>query len=110
MFSLVKIVISAIMIGIVTEVARRFPTFGGAIAALPLVSLLSLCWLYVQGEPTKRLSEFAFGVLWGLPATACLLLIVALSLRASFPLALSIGLGVAAWSLFLAIQKLMAHS
>ncbi len=88
MFALVKIVISAIVVGIVTEIARRFPSFGGAVAALPLVSLLSLCWLYAQGEGAKNLSKFAFGVLWGLPSTALLLLIVALSLRASFSLIL----------------------
>jgi amino acid transporter len=34
MFALVKIIVSAIIIGIVTEVARRYPTLGGIIAAL----------------------------------------------------------------------------
>jgi hypothetical protein len=107
MFTLVKIIVSAIIIGIVTEVARRYPTFGGIIAALPLVSLLSLFWLYFQGEQTQNLSKFVFGVLWGFPATAFLLLIVALSLRASFSLILSIGLGVGGWGVFLVIQKIV---
>ena len=33
MFYVVKILISAVIIGVVTEVARRFPTYGGIIAA-----------------------------------------------------------------------------
>lgn len=62
MFTLVKIIVSAIIIGIVTEVAKRYPTFGGIIAALPLVSLLSLFWLYFQGEQTQNLSKFITAV------------------------------------------------
>jgi hypothetical protein len=107
MFALVKVVVSAIVIGGVTEVARRYPAFGGIIAALPLVSLLSLCWLYFQGEGTQTLSKFVFGVLWGFPATAFLLLITALCLRASFPLILSIGLGIAGWGILLMTQNIL---
>ena len=63
MYLLAKILASAVIIGIVTEIARRFPTYGGVIAALPLVSLLSIIWLYVQGESNESLSKFALGVL-----------------------------------------------
>lgn len=45
MFLIIKIAVSAVLIGIITEIARRSPEAGGIIAALPLVSLLSLCWL-----------------------------------------------------------------
>jgi amino acid transporter len=45
MYILVKVLVSAFVIGIVTEIARRFPSYGGIVAALPLVSLLSLIWL-----------------------------------------------------------------
>jgi F0F1-type ATP synthase assembly protein I len=104
MYVVMKIVASAIVIAIVSEVARRFPTYGGIIAALPLVSLLSIIWLHVQGEQTETLSKFALGVLWGFPATALLLFIVYLSLKNSIPLFLSIGFGVGGWLLFLFIQ------
>lgn len=104
MYVIMKVIASAIIIAIVSEVARRFPTYGGIIAALPLVSLLSIIWLHVQGAQTETLSKFALGVLWGFPATAMLLFIVYLSLKNSFPLALSIGFGISGWVLFLFIQ------
>ncbi|GLH64005.1 DUF3147 family protein [Parageobacillus sp. G301] len=107
MFALVKVVVSAIVIGFVTEVARRYPAIGGIIAALPLVSLLSLFWLYFQGEEAKILSKFVYGVLWGFPATAFLLLIIALCLKASFPFILSIGLGIGGWGIFLMMQNIL---
>lgn len=34
-----KVIISALIIGFVTEISKRHPTYGGIIAALPLVSL-----------------------------------------------------------------------
>lgn len=104
MFLIVKIFVSALIIGGVTEIARFFPKYGGIIAALPLVSLLSLFWLYVQGEQTINLSKFAMGVLWGFPATAVLLIIVAISLKSSLSLLLSVGFGFVAWLMCLTLQ------
>lgn len=105
MFFVLKITVSALIIGIVTEMARKFPVYGGIMAALPLVSLLSLFWLYVQGEQPTQLSKFAMGVLWGFPATAILLLIVAFSLKYSQSFYISILLGIGGWYVWLIIQK-----
>lgn len=44
---------SALIIAGVTEMAKRVPTYGGIVAALPIVSLLSIIWLSVQGEKRK---------------------------------------------------------
>ncbi|MEH6942254.1 DUF3147 family protein [Bacillus sp. JJ722] len=105
MYVVAKIMVSAIVIGIVTEVSRRFPSYGGIIAALPLVSLLSIIWLYVQGEETTVLSKFVTGVLWGFPATAVLLLIVYIALQHSISLFFSIGMGVGGWLISLFVQE-----
>lgn len=105
MFVVMKIIASAIVIGVVTEISRRFPSYGGVLAALPLVSLLSIIWLYVQGEQSATLSKFALGVLWGFPATAVLLIIVYIALQNSIHLFLSIALGGCGWLLFLFIQN-----
>ena len=107
MYLITKIMASAIVIGVVTEISRRFPSYGGIIAALPLVSLLSIIWLYLQGEQTATLSKFALGVLWGFPATAVLLVIVYISLQHSIHLFISISLGVCGWLMFLWIQDLV---
>lgn len=106
MYVIFKVIISAVIIGMVTEVARRFPSYGGIVAALPLVSLLSIIWLYFQGEQTTKLSEFALGVLWGFPATAVLLFIVYISLKHSFHLFISIGLGMGGWLIFIFVQEI----
>lgn len=105
MFVMMKIFASAIVIALVTEISRRFPSYGGVVAALPMVSLLSIIWLNVQGESSTTLSKFALGVLWGFPATAVLLIIVYTALQHSIHLYASIALGGCGWLLFLFLQN-----
>ena len=107
MYTIIKIIISAILIGLVTEIARRFPMYGGMIAALPLVSLISILWLSIQGEQAEILNKFIVGVLMGLPATIVLLVIVYIGMKNSLHLIWSVSLGIAGWMLFLAIQEIL---
>ncbi|KAB2333960.1 DUF3147 family protein [Bacillus mesophilum] len=97
MFTIAKIVISAIIIGIITEIAQRYPQQGGKIAALPIVSLLSIIWLYTQGEQIDKISKFAMNVVWGLPATVIMLLIIGFTLKHSMNIFISFGLGITGW-------------
>ena len=107
MFAIVKILISAIIIGIITEFSRRYPQQGGIIAALPIVSLLSILWLYSQGEQMEKISKFAIGVVWGLPGTVVMLLIIGIALKYSIHLFASLGLGIAGWLILYFAQNLI---
>ncbi|MDH5162297.1 DUF3147 family protein [Heyndrickxia oleronia] len=107
MYLFLKIASSAVIIGFVTEVARRFPVYGGIVAALPLISILSIIWLTLQGTSNHYVSQFAWGVLVGLPATAVMLLVIYFGLKYSIHLALAILLGTIAWGLFLLLQNLI---
>ncbi|AOH53513.1 hypothetical protein ABE28_004045 [Peribacillus muralis] len=107
MFTLVKIIASAIIIGVITEISRRYPHYGGMLAALPIISVISILWLYIQGEQLETLSKFALSVVWGIPATVVMLVIIWLALQHSLHLFFSLGLGLAGWLLFLFAQNLL---
>jgi hypothetical protein len=107
MYTFIKIISSAAIIGVVTELARRFPLYGGIIAALPLISILSIIWLTVQGESTQNIAQFTIGVIAGLPATIVMLLVIYIALKHSVHLSLATLLGIVGWGLFLIIQKLI---
>lgn len=106
MYTVVKVLVSALIIGVVTELARRFPTYGGVIAALPLVSLLSILWLSIQGEQAETLHKFIVGVIMGLPATIVLLMIVYVGMKNSWHLLWAVLLGIVGWMIFLMIQDM----
>ncbi|RPJ94117.1 DUF3147 family protein [Rummeliibacillus sp. TYF005] len=105
MYLLIKIISSAAIIGIITELARRYPVYGGIIAALPLISLLSIIWLTIQGETTQNINKFTLGVLAGFPATMFMLFLIYFALKHSVHLVLAILLGVIGWAIFLIAQK-----
>lgn len=107
MFVVVKVLISAVIIGLVTALANRFPAYGGMIAALPLVSLLSIIWLYVEGTALNSLGQFTIGIVKGLPATIVMMLIIGVSLNYSLHLVLSLLLGIGGWVLFLVVQQML---
>lgn len=107
MYTVIKILSSAIVIGLVTELARRFPTYGGIIAALPLISLLSLIWLTVQGQTNEQIQQFTLGVIIGLPATIILLISVYIALKNNVHLGFAIIIGTICWASFLGIQHLI---
>lgn len=109
MYVVVKILVSGIIIGFVTEIARRFPTYGGLLAALPLISILSIIWLTVQGGDAQHNNKFIIGVLMGLPATAVMLVVIYVALKQSWHLSIAVALGCVAWALFLLSQKLVLN-
>ncbi|MEB2301504.1 DUF3147 family protein [Lysinibacillus xylanilyticus] len=108
MYTFVKILCSAAVIGIVTEIARRFPSYGGIIAALPLVSILSIIWLTVQSESSEHIQRFTVGVIVGLPATMVMLFVIYMAMKSSIHIVFAIGLGVISWAVFLVVQKAIA--
>jgi hypothetical protein len=59
-----KYLITAAVVVIVSEAAKRSDKLGGLIAALPLVTVLTLIWLHVEGQPSSRLANHAWYTFW----------------------------------------------
>ena len=63
-----KVLITAVLIVVVTEVSKRTGYLGGLIASLPLVSYLSIIWLYVENDDkakaTEVIGQHSISVFW----------------------------------------------
>jgi F0F1-type ATP synthase assembly protein I len=59
-----KYLITAAVVVLVSEVAKRSDKLGGLIAALPLVTLLALIWLYVEKQPQEKIANHAWYTFW----------------------------------------------
>ncbi|HEY2345842.1 MAG TPA: DUF3147 family protein [Xanthomonadaceae bacterium] len=60
----IKYLLTAAVVVIVSEAARRSDRVGGFIAALPLVTLLALIWLYVEKQPQEKIANHAWYTCW----------------------------------------------
>ncbi|RQO34011.1 hypothetical protein DBR37_12900 [Herminiimonas sp. KBW02] len=59
-----KYLLTAGMVVLVSEFAKRSDKLGGFIAALPLITLLTLIWLYVEKQPAEKIANHAFYTFW----------------------------------------------
>ena len=63
-YLILKYLITAGVVVLVSELARRSDKLGGLIAALPLVTLLTLIWLYVEQQPASKIANHAYYTFW----------------------------------------------
>ena len=55
---------TAAVVVLVSELAKRSDKLGGFVAALPLVTVLALIWLYVENQPQQKLANHAYYTFW----------------------------------------------
>lgn len=95
LYVLVKIGISAVIIGAASEIARRYPTWGGLVASLPLTSLLVFLWLWRDTGDPERIAELSTSILWFVLASLPLFVALPLLLRSGIGFWPSMGIVVA---------------
>ena len=62
MFNVTKIIISAIIIFIASEIAKKDTLVGAIIVSLTMISLLSIIWIYVETRDIERIISFSYSV------------------------------------------------
>ena len=94
MFYAIKLIISAALIVIVSEVSKHTGYLGGLLASLPLISYLAIIWLYVEKreEGIQAISNLSMGVFWFvLPTLPFFLLLPVLLKHMHFAAAMAAG-------------------
>lgn len=56
---LVKVVVSALVIALASELAKRDSFWGALLVALPLTSILAISWLYAETRDNLLVTRFA---------------------------------------------------
>lgn len=96
-----KMIVSGLVVGVVSEIAKKLPTLGGLLVGAPVITTLSLFWLIVDRTPNPTIAEFCRGVFFGLFPTGIFVLVVGTLLwrESNIVVALAAGYGafVVAW-------------
>lgn len=92
-YLVVKTAISAIIIVVVSEVARRSAGLGALLASLPLVALLSMIWLWRDTGDTARMASYSQATFWYVLPSLPMFLLIPVLLRHGFPFWLSLAAG-----------------
>ncbi|MFC3702114.1 DUF3147 family protein [Reinekea marina] len=81
MFILYKYLITAALVVLISEVAKRSANLGALIASLPIVTLLVLIWLHVEGAAADKITKHAFYTFWYVIPTLPMFLVFPLAYR-----------------------------
>lgn len=64
MYYILKVLLSAILIVAITEIAKKSTLMGGILASIPLVSVLAFIWIYVETKNIEIISSLSISVFW----------------------------------------------
>ena len=91
----VKLVLSALVIVVATEVAKRDSFWGALVVALPLTSLLAMSWLYAETRDNELVTRFARDILLLVPVSLLFFLPFLFESRTRFGFVPNLVIGIA---------------
>lgn len=95
LWMITKYALTAGVVVLVSELAKRSDKLGGLVAALPLVTILSLIWLYLEKQSTDKIANHAWYTFWYvLPTLPMFLAFPYLLTRLGFWLSLIASIGL----------------
>ena len=63
-FIIIKYIVTAVVVVLVSEFAKANDKLGGLVAALPLVTVLALIWLFIEKQPETKIANHAYYTFW----------------------------------------------
>ena len=78
-----KLIISSGIITIVSEISKKSSFIGGLVASIPLISVLSMIWLYIDSKDIGKIKNLSTSIFW--------MVIPSLTLFLSIPILINIG-------------------
>ena len=90
-FFLLKVIISGVIVAVVSTLGRKYPVWGGILAALPIISILSLSFLYYEtGGNTEQVGTLSFSIGWFVLSAGLFLLLLPILLKRGIPFSLAL--------------------
>ena len=89
-----KLIITALIIVIVSEVAKKSTFIGAIIISIPLTSLLAFTWLYIDTKDYQKVIDLSYGtILLSIPGFAFFIILpILLKFKQNFVLSILISI------------------
>ena len=105
-----KALISGLLVALAATIARRQPALGSLIVSLPLVSVLSMIWLWRDGASSEAMARYVGGTFWFFLPSMPMFLIIPMLLRKGLGFWPALGIGcLVTIALYLAMVPLAAR-
>lgn len=103
-----KGVLSGTIVVAASEIAKKATIFGALLVSIPIVSILSMTWLYNDTKDTAQVADFAEGILWLVFPSLLLFVLLPYLLRRDWSFEAAMGIGIGATMIAYAIGVYVA--
>ncbi len=93
-FTIVKFLISAVVITGASELAKRSNTFAALLISLPLISILSFLWVYLESRDATKVAELSTGTLLLVLPSLAFFVVLSVSIKFEMNFWISFGLAI----------------
>ncbi len=91
---LIKLLISSGIIIIVSEISKKDTLMGGIIVSIPLVSVLSMVWLYLETKNVENVSALSTSILWLIIPSLTLFIVLPILIKSGINFFISMGISI----------------
>lgn len=107
----VKLIVTALLIVLISEIAKKSSLFGAILAAIPLVSILAMTWMYIDTNSSTKAVEFSKNIVWLIAPSMTLFIVFPLLIKKGLGFYLSMGISItmtifAYYSVIFILEKL----
>ena len=64
LYYIIKVITSALLIVLISEISKRSTFIGGLLASIPLISILAFIWLYIDTNESEKIIDLAYSIFW----------------------------------------------
>jgi hypothetical protein len=107
-YYIVKLIITAFLIVVISELSKRSSFIGALLASAPVVSVLAMVWLYVDTRDPSKVTALSNSIFWLVLPSLALFITLPLLLKGgvNFYLSLCIGIGITVLCYWLMVAML----
>ncbi len=80
-FYITKLIITTVLIVLISEIGKRYSLAGALLAAIPLVSILAMTWMYVDTGSSESAVQFSERIVWLIAPSMTLFIVFPLLIR-----------------------------
>jgi hypothetical protein len=88
----IKVLLTALVVVSVSEIAKRSSLWAAVLASLPLTSLLAFVWLFLETGDNQRVASLSQGIFWLAIPSLPLFVLLPLLLRSGLNFWASLGI------------------
>jgi hypothetical protein len=93
-YYITKLIITALLIVLISEIAKRSSLAGAILAATPLVSILAMTWMYIDTNNSNSAVEFSNRIIWLIAPSITLFLVFPILIKKEFGFYLSMFISI----------------